>query len=82
MTDKATTPALTIVPADEASWEELQAVLGTRSDPSRCYCRRDKMQPGVGWASFTAEECAHRLRAPTDCDHPDSGTTSAASSTI
>jgi len=30
MTDKATTPALTIVHADEASWEELQAVLGTR----------------------------------------------------
>lgn len=57
-------------------------MLGTRSDPSRCYCQRDKMQPGVGWASFTAEECAHRLRAPTDCDHPDSGTTSAASSTI
>jgi hypothetical protein len=48
MTDKATTPALTIVPADEASWEELQAVLGTRSDPSRRYCQRDKMQPGGG----------------------------------
>ena len=29
MTDAATTPELAIVPANEASWEDLQAVLGT-----------------------------------------------------
>jgi hypothetical protein len=31
--------ALTIVPANEASWEDLQAVLGIRGDPSRCQRR-------------------------------------------
>jgi hypothetical protein len=35
MTDTATTPEVTIVPANEASWEDLQAVLGTRGDPHR-----------------------------------------------
>ena len=34
MTDTATTPEVTIVPANEASWEDLQAVLGMRGDPS------------------------------------------------
>jgi len=39
--------AITIVPANEASWEDLQAVLCTRGDASRCQCQRYKMQPGV-----------------------------------
>ena len=34
------------------------------------------MQPGEAWASFPAEERAFRLRAQTDCGHPESGTTS------
>ena len=69
-------PALTIVPANEASWEELQAVFGTRGDPSRCWCQRYKMQPRESWASVGADELAFRLRAQTDCGHPESGTTS------
>ncbi len=72
----AKTPAVTIVPANEASWEDLQAVFGARGDPSRCYCQRYKMQPGESWASVGAEELAFRLRAQTDCGHPDSDTTS------
>lgn len=36
VTDAATTFPVTIVPANEASWEDLQAVLGTRGDPHRC----------------------------------------------
>jgi len=47
---------LTIVPANEASWEDLQAVFGTRGDPSRCCCQRYKMQPRESWASVGAEE--------------------------
>jgi GNAT superfamily N-acetyltransferase len=76
MADTATTSGVTIVPANEASWEDLQAVFGTRGDPSRCQCQRYKMQPGESWRSVGAEELAFRLRMQTDCGHPGSGATS------
>ena len=76
MADTTATAGVTIVPANEASWEDLQAALGTRGDPSRCYCQRYKMQPRESWASVGAEELAFRLRAQTDCAHPESATTS------
>ena len=75
MTDAATSE-LTIVPANEASWEDLHSVFGTRGDPSRCWCQRYKMQPGESWASVGAEELAFRFRAQTDCGHPESRATS------
>src|SRR5438552_10714871 len=65
-----------IVPANEASWEDLEAVFGTRGDPSRCQCQRYKMQPGESWASVGAEELAFRLLTQTDSGHPGSDTTS------
>ena len=71
-----TDAAITIVPANEASWEDLQTVLATRGDPSRCQCQRYKMQPGESWASVGAEELALRLRAQTECGHRQSSTTS------
>jgi hypothetical protein len=40
MTNTAMTPEVTIVPANEASWEDLQAVLGTRGYDSGCWCPR------------------------------------------
>jgi hypothetical protein len=43
MTDTATTSLVTIVPANEASWEDLHTVFGTRGDPHRCQCQRYKM---------------------------------------
>jgi GNAT superfamily N-acetyltransferase len=76
MAETATTPAVTIVPANEASWDDLQTVLGARGDPSRCQCQRYKMQPGESWASVGAEELAFRLRTQTDCGHPELGRTS------
>jgi len=76
MADTAATPLLTIVPANEASWEDLQAVLGTRGDPSRCQCQRYKMQPKESWASVGAEELAFRLRTQTDGGHPEARATS------
>ena len=69
-------PELTIVPANEAGWEDLQTVLGTRGDPARCQCQRYKMQPRESWARVGAEELAHRLRTQTECGHPESDTTS------
>ena len=41
-----TNPAVSVVPANQASCDDLQAVLGGR-DPSRCQCQRYKMRPGV-----------------------------------
>ena len=76
MADMAMTPEVTIVPANEASWEDLRAVLGTRGDSSRCLCQRYKMQPRESWASVGAEELAFRLRTQTDCGHLESVTTS------
>ena len=70
------TSPITFVPANEASWEDLQAVLGTRGDPHRCQCQRYKMQPRESWASVGVEELAFRLRTQTDCGHPESGRTS------
>jgi GNAT superfamily N-acetyltransferase len=67
--------ALTIVPANRASWEDLQAVFGARGDPSRCQCQRYKMQPGESWRSVGAQELGFRLRQQTDCGHPRARTT-------
>lgn len=71
-----TEPALSIVPANEVSWEDLQTVFGSRGQASRCQCQRYKLRPRESFASFPVEERAHRLRQQTDCGHPRSGTTS------
>ena len=76
MADTGVSSGFTIVPANQASWEELRAVLGTRGDPSRCHCQRYKMLPGESWASVGAEELAFRFRTQTDCGHPESAATS------
>ena len=68
--------AISVVPANQASCDDLQAVLGARGEPSRCQCQRYKMRPRESWASVGAEELASRLREQTGCGHPESGTTS------
>src|SRR5688572_4402132 len=64
-----------IVPANEVSWDDIQAVFGTRGDPSRCQCQRFKMAPGESWASVGAVELGRRLREQSHCGEPDSDTT-------
>ena len=64
------------VPANEASWEDLQTVFGARGQASRCQCQRYKLRPRESFASFPEEERARRLRQQTDRGHPRSGTTS------
>jgi GNAT superfamily N-acetyltransferase len=66
---------VTVVPANEARWDDLQAVFGTRGDPARCQCQWYKT-PSCDWRSLPVEERSHRLREQTDCDHPESDTTS------
>ena len=71
MADTAT-PELTIAPANEASWDDLQAVFGTKGEPSLCQCQRYRMAPAESWRSVGAEELGFRLRAQTDCGNPES----------
>jgi GNAT superfamily N-acetyltransferase len=51
-----------IVPADEASFEDLATVFGTRGSAARCWCQRYKLRPGEAFAKFPAEERKLRLR--------------------
>ncbi|HST15342.1 MAG TPA: GNAT family N-acetyltransferase [Gaiellaceae bacterium] len=66
---------VTVVAANEATWDDLQAVFGTSGDPSRCWCQRFKMAPGESWAAVGASALARRLREQTRCGHPDSAAT-------
>ena len=68
-------PTIRVVPANEASWADLEAVLGrTKCHAHLCFCQRFKMGE-AGWRSVTDEERSHRLRMQTDCGHPGSGAT-------
>lgn len=70
-------PALTIVPANQASCEDLEAIFGTRGYPARCRCQRFRTTGDEWWYDpIPVEERAFRLRQQTDCDYPDSDTTS------
>ena len=69
-------PPITVVPANEARWEDLQAVFGTRGAASRCQCQRYKLRPREAFAKFPVEERAHRLRQQTGCGDPESDSTS------
>lgn len=66
---------LTIVPANEASWEDLQAVFGTADYPAACQCQRFKTRDSH-WRSLTRETRAERLREQTGCGDPDATVTS------
>lgn len=56
-----TGPGIQVVPANDASWEDLQSVFGTRGQASRCQCQRYKLRPRESFGSFPVEE------RPTGC---------------
>jgi len=64
------------VPANEASFDDLQAVFGSRGAAANCQCQRYKLRPREAFSKFPVEERAQRLRAQTDCGHPGSERTS------
>ena len=66
---------LTIVPANEATWADLQTLFGSRGDPARCWCQRFRMSPGESWASEGPDELSTRLREQTACGQPEAATT-------
>jgi GNAT superfamily N-acetyltransferase len=63
------------VTANEASWEDLQAIFGTRGYAAYCQCQWFKIGH-YGWTDTPLEERAFRLRLQTACGDPDSKTTS------
>jgi GNAT superfamily N-acetyltransferase len=67
--------AISVVPANEASWDDLQAVFGRRGDASRCQCQRFKIRD-FQWRSVPVGERAERLRKQTACGQPEARTTS------
>ena len=66
MADIPTDDRLTLVPANEASWEDLQVVFGERGYPSRCRCQRFKIG-NADWTPVPVAERAARLREETGC---------------
>jgi GNAT superfamily N-acetyltransferase len=68
--------AISVVPANEAPWEDVELVVGTaRCHAALCYCQRFKIAHSA-WRATTNEERARRLRAETQCGHPKSDSTS------
>ena len=67
--------APTVVPANKASWADLELVFGTRGTAYRCQCQRYKLAPKESFGNFPVEERAFRLRQQADCDHPRSRST-------
>jgi GNAT superfamily N-acetyltransferase len=70
-----TDAAIAVVPANEASTEDLQAVFGARGYPSTCQCQWFKIRDSQ-WDSVPVEERRERLHEQTRCDHPTANTTS------
>jgi GNAT superfamily N-acetyltransferase len=65
---------LRIVPANEASWEDLLAVFGA-ADAGRCRCQRFKVAGWI-WRDSTQEQRTAMLRAQTACGEPGAAATS------
>ena len=63
-----------VVPANEATWDDLQAVFG-RGAAAKCQCQRIKLGDH-DWFAMPVAERAHRLREEADCGHPDADKTS------
>ena len=76
MAERAATPGLAIVPANQASFEDLQTVFGSRGAAATCQCQRYKLRPREAFSKFPVDERAQRLREQTDCGHPGAKTTS------
>lgn len=64
--------AITVVPANDASWEDIQTVLA--GDPAKCQCQRLKIGR-YEWTEPTREERARELLEQAGCDDPDATTT-------
>jgi GNAT superfamily N-acetyltransferase len=67
--------SITIVPANEASWEDLRAIFGDRGYQAYCQCQLFKIGHHA-WTDPTVAERMERLRQESHCGYPSSRTTS------
>jgi GNAT superfamily N-acetyltransferase len=65
---------LRIVPANEASWQDLQAVF-SGADSNRCQCQRFTIEGWI-WRDSTQPQRIEMLREQTACGDPDAASTS------
>ncbi|MEU8756939.1 GNAT family N-acetyltransferase [Streptomyces chartreusis] len=66
---------ISVLPANEVSWDDLQTVFGERGDAAACQCQRFKIRDSM-WRSVPVEERALRLHEQTNCGDPDATDTS------
>jgi GNAT superfamily N-acetyltransferase len=64
-----------IIPANEASWNDVQAIFGTTDYPSKCLCQRLKVVGWI-WRDSTQEQRTEMHRVQTACGNPDAAHTS------
>jgi GNAT superfamily N-acetyltransferase len=63
------TATISVRPANEASWDDLQAVFGPRGGPAKCQCQAFKIRDR-DWRSVPVRERAERLREQSRCGQP------------
>ena len=67
--------SIRVVPANEASWDDLMTIFGGRGEPAKCQCQRIRMRHSE-WRGMSVGERAARLRAQTRCGAPRARSTS------
>lgn len=72
----ADTPKITIVPANQASCEDLQTVFGNRGQATDCQCQRYKLAPKEAFSNFPRAERVRRLTEQTKCGDSAASSTS------
>lgn len=65
--DPSNLGAVSVIPANCASREDLLAVFGTRGPAAFCFCQRYKLAPGEAFSKFPPEERLARLFEQTGC---------------
>jgi GNAT superfamily N-acetyltransferase len=68
--------AVTVVPANEASWDDLRAIFGNRGYAAYCQCQRHKMKSWAEWRTLQLSGRMKRLQEETHCGYPSVRTTS------
>ncbi|BFU47364.1 GNAT family N-acetyltransferase [Krasilnikovia sp. MM14-A1004] len=68
-------PAISVVPANEATRDDLTTIFGVRGEASRCQCQWFKIRDAE-WGSVPVGEKARRLREQTHCGDRTAGSTS------
>lgn len=66
--------SLSIVPANQVTFDDLQLVFGDRGPAARCQCQRYRLCRGESFGSQPVEERQHRLREQTACGEPGAAT--------